>query len=403
MTPRMKRSLHFPFLLLFLIITVAAALICLAGFASEIEPPSTSASDVEAPTSALVRLAAGEAGDSDLRNEAEDLLQSNLDSFDTGGGRYRSISLWWRGPQPNGRTRSLARLRFPVGPRATSDYRALLPDFRRSLGVWIRRRRFSQQASSAAIMSQLVELIKRPVDLHYGYPDTRRPYATCAVVGNSGVLLGSGHGDVIDGHDLVIRLNNARTAGFARDVGSKTSLAFVNSNVLHLCSRRENCFCHPYGDFVPIVMYICQLAHFLDYVVCNSSFKSPLLVTDAQFDALCAKITKFYSLKRFVEETGKPPEEWSKAHDEKMFHYSSGMQAIMLALGICDQVNVFGFGKSAEAKHHYHTNQKAELDLHDYKAEYDFYRDLVVRPQVIPFLKDSNFKVPPIVFYQLDG
>lgn len=108
---------------------------------------------------------------------------------------------------------------------------------------------------------------------------------------------------------------------------------------------------------------------------------------------------KFYSLKRFVEETGKSAEEWGKAHDERMFHYSSGMQAIVLALGICDEVGIFGFGKSSDAKHHYHTNQKAELDLHDYEAEYAFYHDLVERPQVIPFLKDSGFKVPRVVLY----
>lgn len=82
-----------------------------------------------------------------------------------------------------------------------------------------------------------------------------------------------------------------------------------------------------------------------------------------------------------------------------MFHYSSGMQAVMLAAGICERVSVFGFGKSEEAKHHYHTNQKAELDLHDYEAEYAFYKDLAERPQVIPFLNASGFKVPPVVFY----
>jgi len=62
-------------------------------------------------------------------------------------------------------------------------------------------------------------------------------------------------------------------------------------------------------------------------------------------------------------------------------------------------VSVFGFGKSSEAKHHYHTNQKSELDLHDYEAEYAFYRDLVERPEVIPFLNESGLKIPPLVFY----
>lgn len=147
-----------------------------------------------------------------------------------------------------------------------------------------------------------------------------------------------------------------------------------------------------------MIMYICQPLHFLDYTLCNSSHKSPLLVTDPRFDMLCARIVKYYSLKRFVEDLKKPIEEWSGAHDGSMFHYSSGMQAVMLALGICDKVSIFGFGKSVSAKHHYHTTQKAELPLHDYEAEYDFYRDLVERPQVIPFIP-SKFKVPPVVIY----
>ncbi|XP_024017040.1 beta-1,6-galactosyltransferase GALT29A isoform X2 [Morus notabilis] len=163
--------------------------------------------------------------------------------------------------------------------------------------------------------------------------------------------------------------------------------------------RREGCFCHPYGENVPVVMYICQALHFLDYTVCNSSHKSPLIVTDARFDTLCARIVKYYSLKLFVEKKGKGLETWGKEHDGPFFHYSSGVQAVMLALGICDRVSVFGFGKSDLAKHHYHTNQKGELHLHDYEAEYEFYHDLVERPEAIPFIP-RTFKTPPVVVYQ---
>ncbi|KAI9072694.1 hypothetical protein K1719_045341 [Acacia pycnantha] len=122
-----------------------------------------------------------------------------------------------------------------------------------------------------------------------------------------------------------------------------------------------------------MVMYICQPAHLLDYIQCNSSHGAPLVVTDPRFDVLCARIVKYYSLKRFVEETKKGLDEWSSVHDGVFFHYSSGMQALTMALGICERVSLFGFGKSASAKHHYHTNQKAELDLHDYEVEHAFY------------------------------
>lgn len=113
---------------------------------------------------------------------------------------------------------------------------------------------------------------------------------------------------------------------------------------------------------------------------------------------LCSRIAKYYSLKRFVSITGKPLEDWCKSHDGPNFHYSSGMQAIMLALGICDKVSIFGFGKSDSAKHHYHTNQKGELQLHDYEAEYELYRDLVEMPQAVPFIS-KKFQFPPMVIY----
>ncbi|RVW86973.1 Beta-1,6-galactosyltransferase GALT29A [Vitis vinifera] len=231
-------------------------------------------------------------------------------------------------------------------------------------------------------MSDLIRLVKHPIDEHNGLVGLGKRYSSCAVVGNSGILLRSEYGEMIDSHEAVIRLNNARLDRFEHNVGSKTSISFINSNILHLCARREGCFCHPYGVNVPMIMYICQPLHFLDYALCNSSHKAPLLITDPRFDMLCARIVKYYSLKRFVEVLKKPVDEWSSAHDGAMFHYSSGMQAVMLALGICDKVSIFGFGKSASAKHHYHTTQKAELPLHDYEAEYDFYRDLVERPQI---------------------
>jgi hypothetical protein len=71
----------------------------------------------------------------------------------------------------------------------------------------------------------------------------------------------------------------------------------------------------------------------------------------------------------------------------------------MLALGVCDKVSIFGFGKSPSAKHHYHTNQKAELHLHDYEAEYAFYSDLVDGRKPIPFISEK-FKIPHVVMYR---
>ncbi|XP_044504441.1 beta-1,6-galactosyltransferase GALT29A-like [Mangifera indica] len=336
--------------------------------------------------STLLKYAAIDLAEEKSKKEIEQLLEGKFASQ----GRYRTVNTWRRF-HSDVRTKSSSGL--PVTLRSPLFYRYWL-DFRRNLNEWAKKKRFQ-----ADVMNELVRLIKHPIDRQNGLlGGSDKKYQSCAVVGNSGILLKSNYGALIDGHEIVIRLNNARIEKFEPNVGLKTNVSFVNSNILHLCARREGCFCHPYGVNVPMVMYICQPAHFLDYIMCNASHKALLLITDPRFDLLCARIVKYYSLKRFVEEIEKPLEEWGSAHDGSMFHYSSGMQAVMLALGVCDKVSIFGFGKSALAKHHYHTSQKAELRLHDYEAEYAFYHDLVENQRAIPFISDK-FKIPPVVIY----
>ncbi|KZV55731.1 CMP-N-acetylneuraminate-beta-galactosamide-alpha-2, 3-sialyltransferase 2-like [Dorcoceras hygrometricum] len=334
----------------------------------------------------LLKYASLDIGEPKLRQEIGELLEGNFRN------RGRQISVL-----SSGKYRTDARVRSARGvplQLRSPEFHQLWLSFRRHLGDWSRNRRFNSNA-----MLHLVNEIKGVIDKYNGISEiVGKKYRSCAVVGNSGILVKTDYGKLIDSHEAVIRLNNARIASFEQFVGSRTSISFVNSNILHLCARREGCFCHPYGQNVPMVMYICQPAHFLDYLVCNSSHKAPLIITEPRFDVLCARIVKYYSLKRFVESTGKDIGEWAPAHEGSNFHYSSGMQAVMLALGICEKVSIFGFGKSNLARHHYHTNQKAELSLHDYEAEYDFYQELIEKSDAIPFISDK-FKFPPTVMY----
>ncbi|XWS71479.1 hypothetical protein CRYUN_Cryun03dG0141400 [Craigia yunnanensis] len=394
----MKRSVR-PLISILMLVALAATLSCRiairrggvftvsAGLASTevlIQPPP-----IQIFNSTLLKFAATDIGVEKSKLEIEQLLEGNFASQ----GRHRTFATSRRFNHHDVKARNSNGLPLPVMLKSPKFYRYWL-DFRRNLQDWARKKKFQPD-----IMMDLVRLVKVPIDSQNGLMSSDKNYKSCAVVGNSGILLNSDHGKLIDGHEVVIRLNNARTERFEKNVGSKTSISFVNSNILHLCARREGCFCHPYGGNVPMVMYMCQPVHFMDYLVCNSSHKAPLLITDPRFDMLCARIVKYYSVKQFVEETGKPLSEWGSTHDGSMFHYSSGMQAVMLALGICDKVSIFGFGKSTSAKHHYHTNQKAELRLHDYEAEYVFYHDLVKNPQAIPFISDK-FRFPPVVIYQ---
>lgn len=57
-------------------------------------------------------------------------------------------------------------------------------------------------------------------------------FNSCAVVSSAGSLKGSNLGSVIDSHDFIIRFNNAPTVNFEKDVGSKTHLRIINSQVV---------------------------------------------------------------------------------------------------------------------------------------------------------------------------
>ncbi|XP_049949130.1 beta-galactoside alpha-2,6-sialyltransferase 2 [Schistocerca serialis cubense] len=57
-------------------------------------------------------------------------------------------------------------------------------------------------------------------------------FNTCAIVTNAGSLDGSGLGNFIDTHDVVLRFNHAPTEGYESDVGSKTTLRILNSQVV---------------------------------------------------------------------------------------------------------------------------------------------------------------------------
>ncbi|XP_037816304.1 beta-galactoside alpha-2,6-sialyltransferase 2 [Lucilia sericata] len=55
---------------------------------------------------------------------------------------------------------------------------------------------------------------------------------TCAIVSSAGSMSGSKLGRFIDTHDIVMRFNHAPTRGYEVDVGSKTTIRVVNSQVV---------------------------------------------------------------------------------------------------------------------------------------------------------------------------
>uniref|UniRef100_A0A7I4B390 Uncharacterized protein n=2 Tax=Physcomitrium patens TaxID=3218 RepID=A0A7I4B390_PHYPA len=170
----------------------------------------------------------------------------------------------------------------------TPRYAPFWSQFRALLRTWVAMKWYDPK-----IMQSLVTTIKGPIDQHHHHNNRKkRLYGTCAVVGNSGILLNSTFGKMIDAHEEIVRLNNARIKGFEKYVGGKTTIVFMNNNILHKCARRVRCYCHPYGDNISIVMYVSQVPHLMDMAMCNPVHAAPLLVTDPCFDALTSCIAK---------------------------------------------------------------------------------------------------------------
>ncbi|KAI4805130.1 hypothetical protein KUCAC02_009760 [Chaenocephalus aceratus] len=65
-------------------------------------------------------------------------------------------------------------------------------------------------------------------------------FKTCAVVTSAGAILRSGLGREIDNHDAVLRFNAAPTEGYERDVGNKTTIRIINSQILTNPRHRFN-------------------------------------------------------------------------------------------------------------------------------------------------------------------
>ncbi|XP_025896328.1 alpha-2,8-sialyltransferase 8B isoform X2 [Nothoprocta perdicaria] len=80
--------------------------------------------------------------------------------------------------------------------------------------------------STMNVSQNLYELLPRTSPLK------GKQFPTCAIVGNSGVLLRSGCGPEIDAHSFVIRCNLAPVQEYSQDVGTKTDLVTMNPSVI---------------------------------------------------------------------------------------------------------------------------------------------------------------------------
>ncbi|KAG5842197.1 hypothetical protein ANANG_G00175100 [Anguilla anguilla] len=171
---------------------------------------------------------------------------------------------------------------------------------------------------------------------------------TCAVVGNSNNLLGSSYGPQIDDHDFVMRMNEARTVGYEKDVGNRTTHHFMYpESAIDL----EN------NTSLVLVPFKMRDFEWLISVVTDGSIKSTYRRVPARIKFNKKKVL-FYNpaFLKYVQD------QWTKTSRCP----STGMLVLLLAVHICDEVSVYGYGADRKGlwKHYW---EKVEGSTHLYK------------------------------------
>ncbi|XP_054620384.1 CMP-N-acetylneuraminate-beta-galactosamide-alpha-2,3-sialyltransferase 1-like [Dunckerocampus dactyliophorus] len=223
------------------------------------------------------------------------------------------------------------RFNLSVHPLMTRDNSALSDD---TFNWWQWLQSESRPANFSEVVDELFQVIPDEVLYMDAGPERCR---TCSVVGNSGNLKGSQYGRLIDSSHFIIRMNQAPTAGFEEDVGSRTThhvmypesaIDLDNATMLVLIPFKTL-------DLQWIISALTTGTVKYTYVPVKSRIK-------ANKDNVLIYNPTFF---KYIYES------WLEGHGR---YPSTGFLSLMLAVHICDEVNVFGFGADQAGNwHHY--------------------------------------------------
>ncbi|XP_035678158.1 CMP-N-acetylneuraminate-poly-alpha-2,8-sialyltransferase-like [Branchiostoma floridae] len=206
-----------------------------------------------------------------------------------------------------------------------------------------------------------------------------RHFNTCAIVGNSGILLNSSCGQEIDSMDFVIRCNLPQIEGYEKDVGSKANLTTMNPSVIP----------HDFGkDYRRLSRRLKQVGDQILYVPGLTSPSGEMhvrIITQIVLQhKLAAKITfppaGMNTLMKSI---------WSNAGFETL-RPSTGAHMYTLAATICDQIHMYGFYPFSEdtrgralGYHYYDTKEMISNRTHNMPEEFRAFQQLHMRGALV--------------------
>ncbi|KAL0994812.1 hypothetical protein UPYG_G00127470 [Umbra pygmaea] len=220
---------------------------------------------------------------------------------------------------------------------------------------WMNLQRSKNPANYSEVVETLFQVIP-DVDYKDGGPEGCR---TCAVVGNSGNLKGSHYGALIDSSDFIIRMNRAPTSGYEVDVGSRTT-----HHVMYPESAQD------VDNTTSLVL--------LPFKILDLQWLPGAVTTGTNITFSYRKLRPKINANKDLVKVVNPV--FMKYIHEVWLDYqgrypSTGFMAVILALHICDEVNVYGFGKDKDGNwHHYFQpllNKKIRTGPHPGDYEYN--------------------------------
>lgn len=190
----------------------------------------------------------------------------------------------------------------------------------------------------------------------------------CAVVGASRNLLGSGYGRLIDAHDVVFRVNRAPTEDYDSDVGEKTThhVAWPTDLSPSVADRWAFLLFNPLTLHTPNLFdwMLTLVEHELPWPADRVRIINPEFV-------------------KYLDEY------WTKGRGD---FPSTGLIAMMVALHVCDEVDIFGFGADAAGRwdRYYEDNPKEPTGLHPADFEGQLRQDMEERGILKVFLGNRS-------------
>lgn len=163
-------------------------------------------------------------------------------------------------------------------------------------------------------------------------------WGRCAVVSSAGSLKSSQLGREIDGHDAVLRFNGAPTANYQQDVGTKTTIRLMNSQLV----TTE-------GRFLKDSLYNEGILIVWDPSVYHADIPKWYQNPDYNFFSNYKSYRKLHPNQPFyILKPQMPWELWDILQEISPEEIqpnppSSGMLGIFIMLTLCDQVDIYEF------------------------------------------------------------